>query len=322
MPLVPFNLDVLQSFRTAKTLRNHEPGSVITSLDFDDSGRFCLSAGTDESIQLYDCKTGTHSKSVLSKKYGAHLAHFTHRASNCVYASTKEQDTIRYLSLYDNSYIRYFKGHKNKVTGLEVSPIDDTIISAGLDRSVRIWDLRSPNCQGLLSVPTPAHVAFDSTGKVFAIASQDSHTVALYDVRNFHKEPFLSFSGVVDGSWRKVEFGNDGKYLVIASDTAPHGVFDSFTGDKACDLIGHESPSRSLPSVSPICFSPDGRFIFGCAGENRLAIWDLKNPGSKLTPSVLKECSSTPALVAFDPKAMLLATADAALNFWLPEQDS
>jgi WD40 repeat protein len=55
-------------------------------------------------------------------------------------------DTIRYLSLHDNQYVRYFKGHKDKVTQLEVSPTDDMFISASRDHSVRLWDLRSPNC--------------------------------------------------------------------------------------------------------------------------------------------------------------------------------
>jgi WD40 repeat protein len=55
-------------------------------------------------------------------------------------------DTIRYLSLHDNQYVRYFKGHKDKVTQLEVSPTDDMFISASCDHSVRLWDLRSPNC--------------------------------------------------------------------------------------------------------------------------------------------------------------------------------
>lgn len=34
-----------------------------------------------------------------------------------------------------------------RVTALSMSPVDDTFISGSLDRTIRIWDLRSPNCQ-------------------------------------------------------------------------------------------------------------------------------------------------------------------------------
>ena len=84
-------------------------------------------------------------------------------------------DTIRYLSLHDNKYIRYFSGHTKKlvslnsttictsatiqcctcnisnfrVVTLNMSPIDDTFLSGSMDKTIRLWDLRSPNCQVL-----------------------------------------------------------------------------------------------------------------------------------------------------------------------------
>lgn len=34
-----------------------------------------------------------------------------------------------------------------RVTSLSMSPVDDTFISGSLDKTSRLWDLRSPNCQ-------------------------------------------------------------------------------------------------------------------------------------------------------------------------------
>lgn len=89
--------DVIGSYRPAKSLKNSSQGSVITSLDFDDTGEWLLAACDDESIQLYDCKLGKHSKELFSKKYGVHLARFTHVYTNCIYASTK-QDGMPFIS--------------------------------------------------------------------------------------------------------------------------------------------------------------------------------------------------------------------------------
>jgi WD40 repeat protein len=37
--------------------------------------------------------------------------------------------------------------HYHRVTAVEMSPIDDTLMTASLDETVRMWDLRSSTCQ-------------------------------------------------------------------------------------------------------------------------------------------------------------------------------
>ena len=99
-----------------------------------------------------------YNKTILSKKYGVDLPRFTHKSTSIIYASTKEDDTIRYHSLHDNKYLCYFKGHVERVVSLEMSPTDDGFLSGSLDRTVRLWDLRTPHCRGLLHLPSSSHV--------------------------------------------------------------------------------------------------------------------------------------------------------------------
>lgn len=61
----------------------------MTSLDFDYQGELLVAACDDETLQLYNCRDGCHNKTLFSKKYGAHLARFTHQSSSVLYASTK-----------------------------------------------------------------------------------------------------------------------------------------------------------------------------------------------------------------------------------------
>ena len=62
----------------------------MLSLDFDDPGELLMTSESDETIQIYNVKEGTHSKTLLSKKYGVKLAKFTHTSSSIIYASTKQ----------------------------------------------------------------------------------------------------------------------------------------------------------------------------------------------------------------------------------------
>lgn len=88
----------------------------------------------------------------------------------------------RYLSLHDNKYIRYFVGHSKRVVSLCVSPDKEMFISASLDQSIKLWDLRSPNCQGHICVRNNPLVSLDPDGIVLA-AGLDSETLKLYDIR-------------------------------------------------------------------------------------------------------------------------------------------
>lgn len=65
---------------------------------------------------------------------------------------------------------------------------------------MRLWDLRTNVCQGLLYTPGQPCVAFDQQGLIFAV-SADSGVIKLYDSSNFDKGPFDTF---VVGSHRAV----------------------------------------------------------------------------------------------------------------------
>lgn len=83
---------ILSSFKPTKVFKAPdyiEQGRNFTSLDFDDKGDMCVSSSDDETIQLWDARSGKHAKVLYSKKYGVNLVRFTHRSSAVIYASTK-----------------------------------------------------------------------------------------------------------------------------------------------------------------------------------------------------------------------------------------
>ena len=133
---------------------------------------------------LYDCEKGVEKAVVRSLKYGCDLVHFTHAANTIVYASNKEgkDQAIRYMSLHDNKFLRYFQGHSAKVVSLSVSPVDDSLISGSLDRSVRLWDLRCQEPTGVMQCQGRPIASFDPEGLIFSVGVQ-SEMVSLFHVR-------------------------------------------------------------------------------------------------------------------------------------------
>ncbi|KAJ4334091.1 hypothetical protein N0V87_007144 [Didymella glomerata] len=345
--------DVISSFRPARRFKSGTSGTSITSLDFDDTGELAIVARDDDTLQIYNCKEGKHAKELKSQKYGVHLARFSHHAQSIIYASTKVDDTLRFLSTHDNSYIRYFKGHEDTVTSISLCPSSDTFISCSADNTVRLWNLQSPNHVGRLNLHKPYLAVYDPSATVIAIASADTQTILLYDIRNYDKPPFATFDlqeleqrflGGRKGQWTKIEFTNDGKSLIVATNDSGHFVLDAFSGDithfcyrkggssgrltPGVSRGGHNShrSNGSTPAVGQgdVCVTPDGQYLIGGSGEDGLLVWDISkaaSPNNVLEPMEKLPGHGRGAVVGYNPRTNLLASADRDFYLWQPDPD-
>ena len=57
-----------------------------------------------------------------------------------------DDHAVRYHSLHDNTYLRYFKGHTDAVTSIAMNSTNDCFLTGSADLTVRMWDLRTPKC--------------------------------------------------------------------------------------------------------------------------------------------------------------------------------
>ncbi|KAF4613644.1 hypothetical protein D9613_007874 [Agrocybe pediades] len=335
---------------------SNPPSRSITGITFDDRGDQLLTAGEDETFKLYSCKSGKVLKTFYSKKYGVDLPRFTHKNTAIVHASTKEDDTVRYHSLHDNKYLAYFRGHTDKVISLEVSPIDDGFMSGSMDKTVRLWDLRTPVCRGLLKLPAPPVVAYDSTGMVFAVAVNHYQRILLYDQANYDKAPFLTIElndpTLLTISYpprpiyvTSMSFSNDSKFLLVGCSGDTHYVVDSFDGIILARLEGHTALERvsmtSPPLIQPakgisgeeVSWTPDSKYVISGSLDGRIFIWDIQSLNGVLgderrkpfkmlrlkANAVLDGHPGPSRCVKFNPRFAMMCTAGTELAFWLPD---
>ena len=58
---------------------------------------------------------------------------------------------VRYLSLYDNRFLRFYKGHTDKVVSIAMSPTDDHFMTGSEDRRVKLEHISSDLMSALVS---------------------------------------------------------------------------------------------------------------------------------------------------------------------------
>jgi len=202
--------------------------------------------------------------------------------------------------MHDNKYLQYFRGHKGLVVSLEVSPIDDGFMSASMDKTVRLWDLRTPTCRGLLSLPSNPIVAYDATGMVFAVAINHYSRILLYDQANYDKAPFLTITledptlSLISYPPRLIcmtsmSFSLNGKYLLVGCSGGAHYVLDAFDGVLIAKLEGHiglERKNMNIPlSIEPqkgisgeeVNWTSDSKYVISGSLDGKIFVWDLQN---------------------------------------------
>ncbi|KAK3579396.1 hypothetical protein CHS0354_029703 [Potamilus streckersoni] len=307
--------NVIRSFGVAKLFR--ENSDKITSVDYSANGETLISSSDDDSIVIYDCVNGVPKRTLNSKKYGVDLIRYTHAANTALHSSTKVDDTIRYLSLHDNKYIRYFPGHTKKVVTLCMSPINDSFLSGSMDKTIRLWDLRSQNCQGQMHLTGRPVAAFDPEGLIFA-AGINSEMLKLYDLRSFDRGPFATFKLPQDKEcdWTGLKFSGDGKLILISTNGSVIRLIDAFQGTPLQTFMGHAN-NKGIPLEAS--FSPDSQFVFSGSTDGRIHCWNTET-GAKV--AVLNCDHPNPVqCVQFNPKYMMLATCCTNTAFWLPFVD-
>lgn len=304
--------DVMKSMEIGVVYKDYN--GKINSLDFHRTNNYLVTASDDESIRLFDTASATLQKTIYSKKYGVDLICFTNHPTSVLYSSKNGWDeSLRHLSLMDNKYLRYFKGHHDRVVSLCMSPRSECFMSGSLDRTVLLWDLRIDKCQGLIRVRGRPAVAYDEQGLVFAI-SNEGGLIKMFDARLYDKGPFDTFSVEGDKSEASgIKFSNDGKLILLSTMDGNIHILDAYQGTMVHSFSVEAVPNGGTLEAS---FSPDGKFVISGSGNGNIHAWSV-NCGKEV--ACWTNDGVIPAVVKWAPRRLMFASGSSVLSLWVPD---
>jgi COMPASS component SWD2 len=271
--------------------------------------RLFVISEADARMQVIDSVAGKPAQVPLRvDREQLRLVEATHH-DHCVLFSGKglsnqppgQRNAINYYSVHDNKILRKFKGHQDKISCLSMCPADDTFLSSGDDRSVRLWNVQQAGCLAECKLPVEAAggtlAVFDSTGLVFCVAARmntgTGYYLHLYDARNFSAGAFAELKVLFDdlenaidthiigstsdqtaklakGNWSRLSFNQSGNQILVGADAGLSILLDGFEG-----TIQRVFWSKSLePAVS--CFSGDDAALIEGHDDGTIYCYNLK----------------------------------------------
>jgi WD40 repeat protein len=197
---------------------------------------------------------------------------------------------------------RTLPAHTAAVTAVAFSPDGQTLVTAGEDNCVRLWDIASWQHVKLV-VPWPNAVAFAPDGKTLAIASGSD--VRFWDVAERCQRVVLSHeSGVA-----ALAFSPDGKLLATGCWDNTVRVWDVAAQRQVGKLEGHTQQLRT------VAFSRDGKVLASGSADNTVRLWEAATLEEITT---LRRHTALVKSLSFssDDKTLASAGVDGTVQLW------
>ncbi len=178
-----------------------------------------------------------------------------------------ENGPLTVFALATGRRLRSFRVHPGVATCADFSPLGDRVASGGSDRVVRLWNLRSGECEQSLQGHQAflSAVAWHPTENKVVTASADG-TARLWDLIEGR---CLHVFDAQRGPIRSVAVADDGRVALTAGQDGVIGVWDTATGKNIRFLRGHQGAATAVVAV--------GDWIAAGGDDGTVRLWSLSS---------------------------------------------
>ncbi|RJP19934.1 MAG: serine/threonine protein kinase, partial [Candidatus Abyssobacteria bacterium SURF_5] len=255
-----------------RTLSGHTGAVYAVTISPDD--RLALSGSSDNTIRLWDIKTGRCLQTLLGHSQTIHSVAFS---SDSRFALSGAWDgTLMLWDINSGQCLCIFGRHSQPVYSVAFSSDDRFALSGAEDRTLRLWDVKSGECLRILKGHTAGvhSVAFFSDNR-YALTGSFDQTLRLWDIGT--GQCLRTFVGDTEPV-HSIALSPNGRFAVSGAagelpfeDNQTLALWDIETGRRVHKFEGHTSGVRSVAITS------SGRFALSGSNDNTLRLWDIES---------------------------------------------
>ncbi|KAF8811554.1 WD40 repeat-like protein [Phlegmacium glaucopus] len=281
----------------------------ILCIAFSPDGNQITSGSSDQSVRVWDAKTGEQLRELQGHTKGVSSVAFSPDSNQIV--SGSDDQSVRVWDAKTGKQLRELQGHTDEVYSVAFSPDGDKIVSGSQDQSVRAWDAKTGEQLKELQGHTEQvnSVAFSPDSNQI-VSGSDDQSVRVWDAKTGKQLRELRGD---NGEVTSVAFSPDSNQIVSGSYQSIW-VWDAKTGEQLRELEGHTG------WVNSVAFSPDGNKIVSGSNDHSVRVWDVKM-GKQLME--LKGHTNYVTSVAFSPDGnqIISGSEDLSVQVWDVKMD-
>ncbi|KAG5451180.1 hypothetical protein CSKR_102645 [Clonorchis sinensis] len=267
---------------TQASRRLHCHQSAVRAARFNSDGQYCVTAGGDKTIKLWNPYRGR-----LLKTYTGHGGEVSDAQANSDNSQLGSGGADCLVVLWDvgtGQSIRRWRRHAGRVNAVkfaapfqhsESSLPSPILISAGVDGMVLVWDARA-------KTPYPVQTMHEAKDSVTCVAfsrwqiitGSVDKCVRIYDIRRGEMtEDYVGYPVT------SVSMTMDCQCLLVGTQDSTLRLFDALNGELLNKYTGHMNQTYRMDSV---LMNNDAHIASGSEAQSLVYIWDFVRSNSPL----------------------------------------
>ncbi len=324
------------------------PQGVVRSVAVNPAGTWVAAGGGDGHVVVWEVATGRKIWTIRINEAAVRCLCFS--ADGLILFAGSDSNFIQALGAGDGKLLREFRGHQDSVASVAVSADGKLLASGSDDNLIKIWECAS----GALLETLIGHsdtvrcVRFASSGHRLVSCGWDD-TIKVWNPRASQQARLPHPGSVI----RCLNFSPDGKLLATGAHDRLVRVWDSHSGRLLHALAGHNDRVQALafhpggellatcssrpdttlriwdpvagtqksifesegPTVSKICYSPDGKYIYGACDGGRILVIDARS-GAIVRSFQAHEEASIGLAISPDGRWLASGGDDRLIHLW------
>jgi WD40 repeat protein/uncharacterized caspase-like protein len=270
----------------------------VSSMDISDDGEFLVSAGWDNTVRLWNARTG---QEIRRFEGHADVVRSVALSSDGSLLLTGSADkTARLWDTFSGRKLLQLEGHVQPVTAVVFSPDNAWFATGSEDMTVRVWDAENGKEIRRLS-------GLDGEVKSLAVSPDSLHiltgsgtTAQLWSLRAGRET--RRFEGHLAGI-SSVAISPNGKFALTGSLDKTVRLWDIKTGREIRRFTGHEK------AVTSVDFYQSGKMIVTGGQDAAARLWDALR-GNQIAEAVKHSNAVTSVKASAEEKVFYTAAAE------------